>query len=132
MVKARELKVQTVANYIPELEVLTEAEGEADTLLVGWGGTYGHLYTAYEELNQAGRRIDFAQFQYINPLPLNTEEVLHNYKTIIVAELNNGQFAAYLQSKIPNLNIRRINKVQGQPFMVHDIVDCVKKIMGGK
>ena len=132
MVKARELKVQTVANYIPELEVLTEAEGEADTLLVGWGGTYGHLYTAYEELNQAGRRIDFAQFQYINPLPLNTEEVLHNYKTIIVAELNNGQFAAYLQSKIPNLNIRRINKVQGQPFMVHDIVDGVKKIMGGK
>ena len=58
--------------------------------------------------------------------------MLAGYKNVIVAELNNGQFAAYLQSKIPNLNIKRINKVQGQPFMVHDIVDGVKKIMGGK
>ena len=132
MVKARELKVQNVAKYIPELEVLTECDNQTDTILVGWGGTYGHIYTAYEELNKAGRNIDFAQFQYINPLPTNTEEVLAGYKNVIVAELNNGQFAAYLQSKIPNLNIKRINKVQGQPFMVHDIVDGVKKIMGGK
>ena len=132
MVKARETKVQNIAKFIPELEVLTEAEGEADTIIVGWGGTYGHIYTAYEELNKAGRRIDFAQFQYINPLPLNTAEVLSGYKTVIVAELNSGQFATYLQSKIPHLNIKRINKVQGQPFMVHDIVNGVKKIMGGK
>ena len=132
MVKARELKVQNVAKYIPELEVLTECDNQTDTIVVGWGGTYGHIYTAFEELNKAGRHIDFAQFQYINPLPTNTEEVLSSYKNVIVAELNNGQFAAYLQSKIPNLNIKRINKVQGQPFMVHDIIDGVKKIMGGK
>ena len=131
MVKARAQKVANVAKYIPELEVKSEGAG-ADTLLVGWGGTYGHLYSAFEELNKAGKKVDFAQFRYINPMPLNTAEVLNRYKTVIVAELNEGQFADYLQAKNPNLNIKRINKVQGQPFLVHELVDGVNKIMEGK
>lgn len=131
MVKARAQKVANVAKYIPELEVKSEGEG-ADTLLVGWGGTYGHLYSAFEELNKAGKKVDFAQFRYINPLPLNTADVLGRYKTVVVAELNEGQFADYLQAKNPNLNIRRINKVQGQPFLVHELVEGVSKIMEGK
>ena len=132
MVAARAQKVANVANHIPELEVKTAEGGQADTLLVGWGGTYGHIYTAYEELNAAGVKVDFAQFRYINPLPRNTQEVLNRYKTVIVAELNSGQFADYLQAKNPNLNIKRVNKVEGQPFLVHEIVDAVKKIKEGK
>ena len=58
--------------------------------------------------------------------------MLNRYKTVIVAELNEGQFADYLQAKNPNLNIKRINKVQGQPFLVHELVDGVNKIMEGK
>ena len=132
MVAARAQKVANVANHIPELEVKEAEGGQADTLLVGWGGTYGHIYTAYEELNAAGVKVDFAQFRYINPLPRNTQEVLNRYKTVIVAELNSGQFADYLQAKNPNLNIKRINKVEGQPFLVHEIVDAVKQIKEGK
>ncbi len=132
MVAARAQKVANVANHIPELEVKTAEGGQADTLLVGWGGTYGHIYTAYEELNAAGVKVDFAQFRYINPLPRNTQEVLNRYKTVIVAELNSGQFADYLQAKNPKLNIKRINKVEGQPFLVHEIVDAVKQIKEGK
>ncbi|MDD7343816.1 MAG: 2-oxoacid:acceptor oxidoreductase subunit alpha [Bacteroidales bacterium] len=132
MVAARAQKVANVANHIPELEVKTAEGGQADTLLVGWGGTYGHIYTAYEELNAAGVKVDFAQFRYINPLPRNTQEVLNRYKTVIVAELNSGQFADYLQAKNPNLNIKRVNKVEGQPFLVHEIVDAVKQIKEGK
>lgn len=131
MVEARARKVALVADDIPQLEVKSEQPG-ADTLLVGWGGTYGHCYTAYEELNRDGHKVDFAQFQYINPLPKNTHEVLQRYRTVIVAELNRGQFAAYLQAQNPQLNIKRINKVQGQPFLVHEIVDGVIKIMEGK
>ncbi len=130
MVKARAQKVANVANHIPELEV--KSEGESDTLLVGWGGTYGHLYTAYEHLNAEGKRVDFAQFRYINPLPKNTEEVLRRYKTVIVAELNTGQFARYLQSQLSGLHIEQINKTQGQPFLVQEIIDGVNKIMEGK
>ena len=131
MVAARAQKVANVANHIPLLEVKSE-NADADTIIVGWGGTYGHIYTAFEELNKAGRKIDFAQFRYINPLPKNTAEVLGNYKTVIVAELNDGQFANYLQGIYPKLNIKRINKVEGQPFLVHEIVEGVNKIMEDK
>ena len=131
MVKTRAQKIANVANHIPELEVKSENEG-SDTILVGWGGTYGHLYTAFEHLNRNGKKVDFAQFRYINPLPRNTREVLSRYKTVIVAELNSGQFATYLQGLMPELNIERINKVQGQPFLVNEIEEGVNKIMEGK
>ena len=123
-------KVARVADDIPALEVL-ENPG-ADTLLVGWGGTYGHLRTAAAELNAAGVKVDFAHFRYINPLPANTGEVLARYKRVIVAELNTGQFADYLQSKFPGCRIERINKIQGQPFMVSEIVEKVTEIMEEK
>ena len=130
MVMARKRKVENVANHIPALEVLGDTD--ADTLLVGWGGTFGHLYTAVEEMNAAGKKVALAQFSYISPLPANTREVLNKYKNVIVAELNTGQFADYLQSKVDGLVVKRINKTQGQPFLVHEIVEGVTKIMEGK
>lgn len=129
MVELRQEKIARIANDIPEQEVLCDVD--ADTLLIGWGGTYGHIYSAAEELNAAGKRVAFTQFRYINPLPKNTAEILSRYKTIIVAELNTGMFADYLQSKFHNLDIRRINKIQGQPFLAQEIVDGVNKIMEG-
>ena len=129
MVEARQKKIDLIARDIPELEV--QGDADADTLLIGWGGTYGHLYTAVEELNAAGRRVAFAHFRYISPLPANTDDVIRRYRRVIVAELNNGQFADYLQSKNPMVDIKRINKVQGQPFLVQEIVDGVTKIMEG-
>ena len=130
MVETRREKVARIANNIPLQEVKCDSP-EADTLIIGWGGTYGHIYSAAEELNAAGKRVAFTQFRYINPLPKNTAEILSRYKTIIVAELNTGMFADYLQSKFPNLDIRRINKIQGQPFLAQEIVDGVNKIMEG-
>ena len=130
MVMARKRKVENVANHIPALEVL--GDKDANTLLVGWGGTFGHLYTAVEEMNANGKKVALAQFSYISPLPKNTEEVLRKYKNVIVAELNTGQFAEYLQSKISGLVVKKINKTQGQPFLVHEIVEGVTKIMEGK
>lgn len=129
MVYTRKEKVERIANDIPVLEVACDAD--ADTLLVGWGGTYGHLYTAAEEMCKAGKKVAFAHFRYINPLPANTAEVLARYKRVIVAELNTGQFADYLQAKFPGVKIERINKVQGQPFLVSEIIDGVTKIMEG-
>ncbi len=130
MVAARQEKIDRIADNIPALEV--QGDADADTLLIGWGGTYGHLYTAVNEMNAAGKRVAFAHFRYICPLPKNTGEVIARYKNVIVAELNNGQFADYLQAKNPMKLIHRINKVQGQPFLVKEIVDGVTKIMEGK
>jgi hypothetical protein len=73
-----------------------------------------------------GKEVGFAHFDYINPLPKNTADVLNSYDTILVCELNSGHFANYLRAKFPHLNIKQLNKVQGQPFVVHEITDAVE------
>lgn len=123
MVQTRREKIARIADDIPLMEPMCDAG--ADTILLGWGGTYGHLLTAANELNRNGHRVAFWQFRHINPLPKNTAEVLSRYKRIIVAELNTGMFADYLQSKLPGKEVLRINKVEGQPFLVREIVDGV-------
>ena len=127
MVELRREKVARIASDIPLLETI--GPDDADTLLVGWGGTYGHLRTAVDELNRAGRKVALAHFRYINPLPSNTREILHGYKKVIVAELNTGMMADYLTMHFPEVEFHRINKVQGQPFMVEEIVSRVNEIM---
>lgn len=125
MVGLRRQKVANIANYIPELKV--EGDTASDTILVGWGGTYGHLQTACEELAKDGTPVALAQFKYINPLPANALAELRKYKNVIVAELNTGMFADYLQQKLPGTEIKRINKIEGQPFLVSEIVEGVKR-----
>ncbi len=127
MVLLRREKIARIADNIPALEVL--GDPSAETLLVGWGGTYGHLRTAAEELCAAGHPVAFAHLRYINPLPANTGEVLARYKRVIVAELNTGMFADYLQCRFTDSKILRINKIQGQPFSVGEVVDHTLKLM---
>ena len=127
MVSLRREKIARIADDIPALETLCDAD--SDTLLIGWGGTYGHLYTAAEELCAEGTPVAFAHLRYINPLPKNALELIRRYKNVIVAELNTGMLADYLQAKLPGVDIRRINKVQGQPFLVKEITDGVKAII---
>lgn len=127
MVETRREKIARIADDIPAMEPMFD-DG-ADTVLVGWGGTYGHLLTAATELNASGKKVAFWQFRYINPLPKNAIETLGRYKRVIVAELNTGMFADYLQMHLPGKEILRINKVEGQPFLVKEIVDGVTKYM---
>ena len=127
MVRARQQKVDNIANDIPLLNV--QGDPDSDLLVVGWGGTYGHLFSAVEAMKAKGKPVAFAHFNYINPLPANTEEVLRRYKRVVVCELNNGQFAAYLSGKVPGVNFLRYNKVQAQPFMVSELVDHFTKLL---
>lgn len=128
MVYQREEKVQRVA--VPDLEVFGDKTG--DLLVVGWGGTYGHLYTAVKELRDKGMKISAAHFNYIKPLPKNVAEVFANYKKIVVCELNGGQFVNYLRMKYQQFNYLQYNKVQGLPFTVEEIKDNCIKILEGK
>lgn len=127
MVDLRAEKVERVAGYIPEQEVV-KGEARADVLVVGWGGTYGHLYTAVKELHKEGEKIDLAHFSHINPLPGNTGEILGSYKKIIVCELNSGQFVNYLRMKFPDIAFMQYNKVQGLPFTVAELVKQFKPL----
>lgn len=119
MTQLRKEKVNRVANYIPELSVIGEEEG--DLLFVGWGGTYGVMLTAIEELREEGKKLSFVHFKHIMPLPKNTGEVLSKFKRIIVCENNMGQFVSYLQMNYPKFDYLQYNKVQGLPFMVSEL-----------
>ena len=127
MVTTRQAKIDKIADYIPELEVI--GDEDADLLIVGWGGTYGHLYEAMETMQENGKKVAFAHFKFINPLPKNTAEVLSKYKKVVVAEQNNGQFANYLRGKVPGFNPYRFNRVKGQPFVVARLVEEFTKIL---
>ena len=126
MTDTRQTKIDKIAYQIPLLEVT--GSPEAKTLVVGWGGTKGHIYSAVEEVNASGKKVAFAHFNYINPLPLNTEEVLKAYDKVLVCEINNGQLAAYFRGKIPGVNILQFNRMEAQPFRVKDIVEAINKI----
>ena len=125
MVAEREAKVQKIADFIPTLEVDGPAKGKL--LVVGWGGTYGHILSAVHELREAGTDVSFAHFDYICPVPRNTAEVLGNFEKILVCELNSGQFANYLRGLYPDSDFRKFNKVQGQPFLVSELVEAIKE-----
>lgn len=126
MCQLRAKKVAAIAEELPLLQV--QGDADAEVLVVGWGGTFGHLYAAVEELNRKGKKTALAHFNYINPLPKNTAEVLGKYRKIVVCELNSGQFAAYLREKMPaGMDIRQFNKVQAQPFNVSEVVEAIEK-----
>lgn len=119
------LRAEKVARIeVPDVEVHGDKD-DADLLLVGFGSTFGHLYSAMEALRNQGRKVALAQFRNINPLPKNTSEVLKRYPKVLVAEQNFGQFAAYLRSKVDGFVPYQYNEVKGQPFQVNEIVEFV-------
>ena len=128
MTLERQAKIDNIAEIIPDVEV--QGAADADLLIVGFGGTYGHLYSAMEEMNAQGKKVALAHFEFINPLPKNTAEVLTKAKKIVVAEQNLGQFAGYLRMKIEGLgHVYQYNEVKGQPFSTEDLVAAFTKIM---
>lgn len=130
MVKIREQKVNNVIAQIPDIKVVGKDEGEL--LVVGWGGTYGHLLSAVEEIQNDGGSISLAHFNYINPLPKNTEEVFNKFKKIVVCELNLGQFANFLRIKVEGFKYLQYNKIQGLPFTVFELKNNFIKLLEDK
>ncbi|WP_372754323.1 2-oxoacid:acceptor oxidoreductase subunit alpha [Mariniflexile sp.] len=128
MTKIRAEKIKRVQNYIPELQ--TEFADSGDLLVVGWGGTYGSLHSAVKQLNSQGyKNIGFAHFQYINPLPKNTEAVLSKFKKVVVCELNNGQFVNILKMNTNITGLLQYNKIQGLPFGNLELVEKFKQLV---
>ena len=128
MTKTRAKKVKRVQNYIPEIK--TEFADSGDLLVIGWGGTYGSLHSAVKKINEDGyTNIGFAHFNYINPLPKNTEVLLKRFKKILVCELNNGQFVNVLRINFSSFEFLQYNKIQGLPFGNNELIDEFKKLV---
>ena len=129
MTKIRAEKIKRVQNYIPEIK--TEFAETGDLLVIGWGGTYGSLHSAVKQISEEEgyKNIGFAHFNYINPLPKNTGELLTKFKKIIVCELNNGQFAKILKINYSGFEFLQFNKIQGLPFGNNELIEEFKKLV---
>lgn len=126
MTRKRQAKIDAIP--VPDLEVLGDKD-DAALLIVGFGGTYGHLRAAMDEMRAAGKKVAMAHFRYINPLPKNTVEVLSKYPKVVVAEQNMGQLAAWLRMKVDGFVPIQYNEVKGQPFKVAELVEAFNKII---
>ena len=127
MTRKRQAKINNI--QVPDLEVLGDVN-DAELLIVGFGGTFGHLHAAMDEMRAAGKKVALAHFKFINPLPKNTAEVLKKYPKVVVAEQNMGQLAAWLRMKVDNFVPAQYNEVKGQPFKVNELVAAFNKIIG--
>ena len=126
MTRKRQAKIDAIP--VPDLEVLGDKD-DAELLIVGFGGTYGHLHAAMDELRAAGHKVALAHFRYINPLPTNTADVLRRYPKVVVAEQNMGQLAGWLRMKVDGFVPAQYNEVKGQPFKVAELVEAFTKIL---
>ena len=126
MTQLRQQKIDNIK--VPDVVVEGDKD-DAELLIVGFGGTYGHLHAAMDDMRAAGKKVALAHFKYINPLPKNTEEVLKKYPKVVVAEQNMGQFAGYLRMKIDGFVPSQYNEVKGQPFVVNELVAAFTEIL---
>ena len=125
MTQLRQQKIDKI--LVPDVVVDGDKE-DAELLIVGFGGTYGHLHAAMDEMRATGKKVALSHFKYINPLPANTEEVMKKYPKVVVAEQNMGQFASYLRMKIDGFVPNQYNEVKGQPFVVNELVAAFTEI----
>ena len=126
MTRLRQQKIDNIE--VPDLVVEGDVD-DAELLIVGFGGTYGHLHAAMDEMRAAGKKVAQAHFKFINPLPKNTEEVLKKYPKVVVAEQNMGQLAGFLRMKIDGFVPAQYNEVKGQPFVVSELVEAFNTLI---
>jgi 2-oxoglutarate ferredoxin oxidoreductase subunit alpha len=127
MVKLRQEKVDKVADFIP-VQTIDNGPETGDVLILGWGGTYGALKTATAKLIEEGHSVAHAHLRYLNPFPKNLGALLNKYKKVVVPELNNGQLVKIIRDKY-FVDAIPFNKIQGQPFMAHEVIQQIKNIL---
>ncbi len=130
MTDYREKKIQKIADFLPEIKI--KGDEDADLLVIGWGGTYGHLYSAVKEIRKEGKKVALLHFNHIWPLPKNTNEILAKYDNKVVCELNLGQFANHLKVNVPNFECEKFNKMQGLPFTIVELKEKFNQLLEKK
>jgi 2-oxoglutarate ferredoxin oxidoreductase subunit alpha len=126
MVRQRAEKVAKIADLIPPQTVTGPETG--DLLVIGWGGTCGSLLAAMERCKQRSLSVAHAHLRYLNPLPANLPELVARYRKVLVAELNTGQLRLVLQGTLGR-PMEGLNKVQGRPFQVAEIVARIEDLL---
>lgn len=127
MVGLRAQKIARIAEDIPAQEV--DGDPSGDLLVLGWGGTYGAIKSACNQLRAEGHKVSNTHLRYLNPFPKNLGTVLSRFKTILVPELNRGQLRFMLTANFPEHHFVGLNKIQGQPFKIKEVQAKVRELL---
>ena len=122
----RQAKVDRIAQDIGELDLRGEESG--DVLVIGWGGTYGSIRQATQTLRDQGKKVSHAHLRWISPMEPGLEKIIHNFKHVMVAELNMGQLRTVIRSKYL-VDAIGFNKIQGLPFKVRDLIAAIDELI---
>ena len=129
MVMTRVNKVAGVADYIPLQTV--EGPETGDLLVISWGGTCGAVRTAVQQSLAQGKSVAHAHLRYMNPFPKNLGDIIKKYKKVLIPELNTGQLSLLIRGKFL-VDAKGYNKIQGKPFLVHELVEQIDLMLQGK
>jgi 2-oxoglutarate ferredoxin oxidoreductase subunit alpha len=124
MCRIRAAKVARIAQDIPVVEV--HGPADATTLVIGWGSTYGPIRAAVEDCQKRGIKVARAHLRHLNPFPANLGKVLAKFKKVLVPEMNLGQLVMLLRARFL-VDAKGVNKVQGKPFRVSELIEVIEK-----
>jgi 2-oxoglutarate/2-oxoacid ferredoxin oxidoreductase subunit alpha len=129
MVNTRAKKVENIANDIPPQKLDGPATG--DLLVLSWGGTYGACATAVHNVQAKGKRVTHCHLRYLNPLPKELGNIMSRFQKVLIPELNMGQLKTMIRAKYL-VDAVGLNKVQGKPFSVAEVVDKIEALLQGE
>ena len=127
MVRTRQAKIDGID--VPDIEV-DDPSGEANTLVLGWGSTYGPITAAVRRLRAAGENIAQAHLRHLSPFPRNLGAVLGRYETVVIPEMNLGQLATLVRAKYL-VDAHSYNQVNGMPFKAEQLATALKEAIDG-
>ncbi len=127
MVKTRQAKVDNIANYIP-LQTIDNGPAKGKVLVLGWGSTYGAIKSAVAELVGQGHAVAHAHLRYIRPFPRNLGEILKNYDTVLIPEINNGQLIRIIRD-LYFIDAKGYNKIKGVPIMKAELITEIQQYL---
>jgi 2-oxoglutarate ferredoxin oxidoreductase subunit alpha len=126
MVKTREAKVEKIADYIP-LQTIDSGKEKGKVLVLGWGSTYGTIKSAVQELQEKGKDVSHAHIKYVRPFPRNLGDILKNFETVLIPEINNGQLIKIIRDKY-FVDAKGFNRIMGSPIAKHELVAEIEKL----
>jgi 2-oxoglutarate ferredoxin oxidoreductase subunit alpha len=126
MVKTREAKVEKIADYIP-LQTIDSGKEKGKVLVLGWGSTYGTIKSSVQELQDKGRDVSHAHLKYVRPFPKNLGDILKNFETVLIPEINNGQLIKIIRDKY-FVDAKGFNRIMGSPIAKHELVAEIEKL----
>jgi 2-oxoglutarate ferredoxin oxidoreductase subunit alpha len=127
MVNIREKKVENIADYIPS-QTLDSGPEKGKVLVLGWGSTYGAIESAARQLQAEGHAVSHSHLRYLRPFPRNLGEILSNFETILIPEINNGQLIKIIRNKFL-VDAKAYNKVMGVPITKGELTEEIRKYL---